>query len=415
MRSSVERLTDLLGRPPRYLAYPYGRATAAAAAEAARLGLRGAFGLDRPLGPFGDFALRRVPIVPADARPLFALKTAGRYVAWRQSAPVRAVYTRGPARRSQPLALALVARAGARAGPPGARRRRAAHGARTYAASPAGRRAGVPRRSPPGAAPSRSPAPACSAPRPCRSRARGSRAPAPPRPARAAAPARASTGEARGCTPGTTSAGRRRRARPRWRAATWSPAWSTDRTPANSVACAACDLAEQLAGAGSARTSVTPVSAYCCSLPRDRLREEIRVVAVRDEAQRSDLARELAGLAQRPADVGGRPPAGRLGVEPLRQVEVRARAVAPDVRGERRDPGGEVIERPCREAARAHELARVDRGRVVEHGAVVVGERPPDGPAVPAGGPPRTGGSRPPSRRPRSRRRGRRAHARRPA
>jgi len=92
VRISVERLTELLGRPPRYLAYPYGRATAAAAAEAARLGLRGAFGLDRPLGPFGDFALRRVPIVPADARPLFALKTAGRYVAWRQSAPVRAVY-----------------------------------------------------------------------------------------------------------------------------------------------------------------------------------------------------------------------------------------------------------------------------------------------------------------------------------
>jgi len=92
VRSAVERLTELLGRQPRYLAYPYGRATAAAAAEAARLGLRGAFGLDRPLGPFGDFALRRVPIVPADARPLFALKTAGRYAAWRHSAPVRAVY-----------------------------------------------------------------------------------------------------------------------------------------------------------------------------------------------------------------------------------------------------------------------------------------------------------------------------------
>jgi peptidoglycan/xylan/chitin deacetylase (PgdA/CDA1 family) len=92
VRSSVERLTDLLGRPPRYLAYPYGRATAAAAEEAARLGLRGAFGLDRPLLPFGDFALPRVPIVPADARPLFGLKTAGRYVAWRQSAPVRVVY-----------------------------------------------------------------------------------------------------------------------------------------------------------------------------------------------------------------------------------------------------------------------------------------------------------------------------------
>jgi peptidoglycan/xylan/chitin deacetylase (PgdA/CDA1 family) len=92
VRTSAERLTELLGRPPRYLAYPFGRATAAAAAEAARLGLRAAFGLDRPLGPFGDFALPRVPIVPADAQPLFALKPAGRYVAWRQSRPVRAAY-----------------------------------------------------------------------------------------------------------------------------------------------------------------------------------------------------------------------------------------------------------------------------------------------------------------------------------
>jgi peptidoglycan/xylan/chitin deacetylase (PgdA/CDA1 family) len=92
VRTSAECLAELLGRAPRYLAYPYGRATAAAAGEAARLGLRAAFGLDRPLGPFGSFALPRVPIVPADTRLLFALKTAGRYLAWRQSGPVRAVY-----------------------------------------------------------------------------------------------------------------------------------------------------------------------------------------------------------------------------------------------------------------------------------------------------------------------------------
>jgi peptidoglycan/xylan/chitin deacetylase (PgdA/CDA1 family) len=92
VRTSVERLTELLDRPPRYLAYPYGRASADAAAEAARLGLRGAFGLDRPQPLSGDFAVRRVPVVPADTRPLFALKTAGRYIGWRQSRPVRAVY-----------------------------------------------------------------------------------------------------------------------------------------------------------------------------------------------------------------------------------------------------------------------------------------------------------------------------------
>jgi peptidoglycan/xylan/chitin deacetylase (PgdA/CDA1 family) len=92
VRASVERLTELLGHPPRYLAYPYGRATPAAAAEAAERGLQAAFVLDRPQEVTGTFALGRVPIVPADKRPLFALKTAGRYTGLRQSVPVRVVY-----------------------------------------------------------------------------------------------------------------------------------------------------------------------------------------------------------------------------------------------------------------------------------------------------------------------------------
>ena len=92
VRASVERLSELLGRPPRYLAYPYGRATPEAAAEISRLGLRGAFALDRPQRVSGAFAVPRVSVVPADTRPLFALKTAGRYIGWRHSAPVDAVY-----------------------------------------------------------------------------------------------------------------------------------------------------------------------------------------------------------------------------------------------------------------------------------------------------------------------------------
>jgi peptidoglycan/xylan/chitin deacetylase (PgdA/CDA1 family) len=92
VQASVERLAALLGRPPRYLAYPYGTATPAAAARAEELGLRAAFTLDRPEAVAGDFALRRVSIVPADRRPLFALKSSGRYIGWRQSRPVRTVY-----------------------------------------------------------------------------------------------------------------------------------------------------------------------------------------------------------------------------------------------------------------------------------------------------------------------------------
>jgi peptidoglycan/xylan/chitin deacetylase (PgdA/CDA1 family) len=92
VRVSVERLTDLLGRPPRYLAYPYGRASRAAAAEAERLGLRAAFALERPQPLTGPYALPRTPIFPADSVPVFALKTTGFYAGWRQSAPVRAGY-----------------------------------------------------------------------------------------------------------------------------------------------------------------------------------------------------------------------------------------------------------------------------------------------------------------------------------
>ena len=92
VRASVERLAELLGHPPRYLAYPYGRASEAAAQEAARLGLRAGFALDRPQDMGGDFALPRVAIVPADRTLLFALKTGGRYGDWRHSGPVRAAY-----------------------------------------------------------------------------------------------------------------------------------------------------------------------------------------------------------------------------------------------------------------------------------------------------------------------------------
>jgi peptidoglycan/xylan/chitin deacetylase (PgdA/CDA1 family) len=92
VRASIECLTDLLGTPPRYLAYPYGRASAEAADEAHRLGLRAAFALERPQAVMGRFAIRRTPIFPADAAPIFALKTSGYYVGWRQSAPVRAGY-----------------------------------------------------------------------------------------------------------------------------------------------------------------------------------------------------------------------------------------------------------------------------------------------------------------------------------
>jgi peptidoglycan/xylan/chitin deacetylase (PgdA/CDA1 family) len=90
--ASVERLTALLGRAPRYLAYPYGRATPAAVAAAKRLGLRAGFTLDVPQAVEPRFAMTRISIVPADRGPLFALKLSGRYAGLRRSAPVRMLY-----------------------------------------------------------------------------------------------------------------------------------------------------------------------------------------------------------------------------------------------------------------------------------------------------------------------------------
>jgi peptidoglycan/xylan/chitin deacetylase (PgdA/CDA1 family) len=92
LEATVESLTTLLGRRPCFHAYPYGRTGREAAALVERAGFRAAFVLDRPQPVTGAFALPRVPVVPADVRPLFALKSAGRYAGLRHSAPVRHAY-----------------------------------------------------------------------------------------------------------------------------------------------------------------------------------------------------------------------------------------------------------------------------------------------------------------------------------
>jgi peptidoglycan/xylan/chitin deacetylase (PgdA/CDA1 family) len=89
---AIEELTALVERPLRYLAYPYGATRLEAAALVERAGFRAAFALDRPQAVTGRFAIARVPIVPADVGPLFALKSAGVYAGIRHNPPVRQVY-----------------------------------------------------------------------------------------------------------------------------------------------------------------------------------------------------------------------------------------------------------------------------------------------------------------------------------
>jgi len=89
VRSSIELLTEILERPTRYLAYPFGPTSAEASRIVERSGLEAAFTLERPHR--GRFAFERVWIRPRYGLGVFALKTSGYWSAsWRWSKAGRA-------------------------------------------------------------------------------------------------------------------------------------------------------------------------------------------------------------------------------------------------------------------------------------------------------------------------------------
>ncbi len=83
LETSLEILTDLLGRRPRYLAYPYGHNSESAREVVKEAEMRAAFSIDQ-LGE-GVYSWERVQITPGDSQRLLALKVSGRYLAWRRS------------------------------------------------------------------------------------------------------------------------------------------------------------------------------------------------------------------------------------------------------------------------------------------------------------------------------------------
>jgi peptidoglycan/xylan/chitin deacetylase (PgdA/CDA1 family) len=84
VRTSVEKLAEILGRPPQYLAYPFGPTTAEVSDIVKRCGLEAAFTLERPHA--GRFAWERVWIRPRHGLRIFGLKTSGYWSAsWRWS------------------------------------------------------------------------------------------------------------------------------------------------------------------------------------------------------------------------------------------------------------------------------------------------------------------------------------------
>jgi peptidoglycan/xylan/chitin deacetylase (PgdA/CDA1 family) len=91
LRASIDRLTGLLGRAPRFLAYPYGRSNRAARAAVREAGFSEAFALEWDDQPF---ARTRTPVFPHDSGLRFAFKASGRYAPLRRSRAVEAAYSR---------------------------------------------------------------------------------------------------------------------------------------------------------------------------------------------------------------------------------------------------------------------------------------------------------------------------------
>ena len=89
--ASADRIEEITGRRPRYLAYPYGEFSASVARAVREAGFAAAFSLDRP-GP-DPFAYERTQITPLDGRAMFALKTSGRFLGFRHAPAARAVYS----------------------------------------------------------------------------------------------------------------------------------------------------------------------------------------------------------------------------------------------------------------------------------------------------------------------------------
>jgi peptidoglycan/xylan/chitin deacetylase (PgdA/CDA1 family) len=83
LRQSVDRLTELLGRSPRYLAYPWGRPSAVSRAAAEEAGFEEAFTCDEL--DAGPFARERVSIDGRESTFRLWCKTAGAYLPRRRS------------------------------------------------------------------------------------------------------------------------------------------------------------------------------------------------------------------------------------------------------------------------------------------------------------------------------------------
>ena len=88
LASSHATLAEILGRAPRYVAYPWGEHSAAVRDAAARAGFVAGFSINQ-IG-YGHLARERVAIRRSDTRPIFWAKSSGPYLRVRMSLLPRA-------------------------------------------------------------------------------------------------------------------------------------------------------------------------------------------------------------------------------------------------------------------------------------------------------------------------------------
>lgn len=101
LSESMRMLGDLLGRPPRFLAYPGGRHDERVRRLAAAAGYDAAFTLPEHREPVGPHAIPRVGIYPGNGRLTLRVKDARWYLPARTSPvfpAIRRILTRSPAR-----------------------------------------------------------------------------------------------------------------------------------------------------------------------------------------------------------------------------------------------------------------------------------------------------------------------------
>jgi peptidoglycan/xylan/chitin deacetylase (PgdA/CDA1 family) len=88
--TSLDALGKVLGRRPRFLAYPYGAAPVRSREWLDSMGLTAAFTIDKT--STHPWSYERVQITPLDGPRLFAFKTRGSYLRVRWSRPVVFTY-----------------------------------------------------------------------------------------------------------------------------------------------------------------------------------------------------------------------------------------------------------------------------------------------------------------------------------